>query len=707
MANQLYLHTTTTTTAIKPTTPTTKATTTTDDSFEIENIPKGITDALGQRNYKSAIHEASSAISALFERHYVALLDKRSYAYAMQGDFKAALEDAYEMINHAPRSAKGYLRAGNLYAMEGKQTQAIQICQRGIETVPNHHHGYRLLKEHKVLAEYKNAKRIDFVARLPLETAFTVFMQLDRGEKGIALTVSKTWRERLLICSHAWNKLTSTGCKADMIISKAIDRIGPHVQTLLLACKTNSLRNLYLNHIKEGIFTHLRTLILTRLMTTVLHREQIIIALWQVRHTLTKLAVDFSGNQTTVTFGSILFACPQLIDLSYITSESLQLHLGDITTIKKPCAIRQLHVKSKLSRSEDIQPILQRCPQLRYLAIEGCPHAVLDSVFEQCPNLEVVGYHAATSTRLPSLTCEECKRESTGLRILHISACVDPHHIIPVIHRHGKALENLLLYLSKPLLNNVNINHNNNDNDDDDYDEDDNNSSTSTTTDLYKLITLKYLRNFACSFQTNTQDIIINKIIGRSPELRTVSLMGLENLNTMAEALCNLTRLEALSIGGDIRSVSNSNSALKAFFNKHAQLGPHSPLRMIRFMGCGALKDDVFNAILSTQTLEVIKIDYCQRISSDALCTFVSMLGSLETLSLGLMDKVTDTVIEKIAPSIRELCLQGLPSITDRGIMKFIDTSYALEKLCIRNCPLVTQRVVEYGRTRIKVAVTS
>ena len=263
MANQLYLQTTTAT-AIKATTPTTKTTATRDDSFEIENIPKGITDALDQRNYHSAIHEASFAISVLFERHYIALLDKRSYAYAMQCDFKAALEDAYEMIKYAPRSAKGYLRAGHLYAMEGKQTQVIQICQRGIETVPNHHHGYRLLKEHKVLAEYKNAKRIDFIARLPLETAFSVFMQLDRGEKGIALTVSKTWRDRLLLCSPAWSKLTSTGCKPDMIIAKAINRIGPHVQTLLLACKTDTLRNLYLNHMKEGTFTHLKTLILTR-----------------------------------------------------------------------------------------------------------------------------------------------------------------------------------------------------------------------------------------------------------------------------------------------------------------------------------------------------------------------------------------------------------------------------------------------------------
>ncbi|KAI9251833.1 hypothetical protein BDA99DRAFT_183402 [Phascolomyces articulosus] len=655
-------------------------------------IPKSIIDALDQRNYQSAINEASSAISALFERHYIALLDKRSYAHAMQCNFKAALKDAYEMIKYAPTSSKGYLRAGRLYAMEGKQTQAIQICQRGIETVSPwmDPRGYRLLKEHKVLAEYQNAKRIDFIARLPLETAFTIFMQLDRGEKGIALAVSKTWRERLLLCSPAWNKLTSTGCKPDMMIAKAIDRIGPHVQTLLLACKTNTLRNLYLNHIKDGTFANLKTLILTRLMTTVLHREQIIIALWQVRHTLTKLAVDFSGNQTTVTFGSILFACPQLIDLSYITSENLQLHLGDLTTIKKPCAIRQLHVKSKLSRSEDIRPILQRCPQLRYLAIEGCPHAILDSVFEQCPCLEVVGYHAATSTRLPSLTCDECERETTGLRILHISACVDPHHIIPIIHKNGKALENLLLYLSTPtpvaaaaaappppadIINN----DNNDDHLNDAYDEnhrpnhhDDNHNNPMIP---YQKITLQHLRNFACSFESNTQEKIIENVINVSPELRTVSLMGVENLNTMAEALCSLTRLEALSIGGGIRAVVDSNNALKTFFKKHAKLGPHSPLRMIRFMGCGALKDDVFNAILSTQTLEVVKIDYCQKISSDGLRMFVSMLGSLEALTLGLMEKVTDTVVEHISPSIREVCLQGLPNITDRGVMKFIDTS--------------------------------
>ncbi|KAI9489154.1 hypothetical protein BDB00DRAFT_635665 [Zychaea mexicana] len=251
-------------------------------------------------------------------------------------------------------------------------------------------------------------------------------------------------------------------------------------------------------------------------MTTVLHRDQIAVALWQVRHTLTKLAVDFSGNQTTVTFGSILFACPQLIDLSYITSENLQLHLGDLTTIKKPCAIRQLHVKSKLSRSEDIRPILQRCPHLRYLAIEGCPHAVLDSVFEQCPALEVVGYHAATSTRLPSLTCDECARKSTGLRILHISACVDPNHIVPIIHKYGRSLENLLLYLSKPTLNDAN-----------------NNTLAAAGGTIphhhhhqqQQQITMHQLRNFACSFESHTQDVIVDNLIRSSPGLRTVSLI--------------------------------------------------------------------------------------------------------------------------------------------------------------------------------------
>ncbi|KAI9489155.1 hypothetical protein BDB00DRAFT_635660 [Zychaea mexicana] len=234
------------------------------DSDPIEEaVPKSITDALDRRNYQSAIAEASSAIASLFERQYIALLDKRSYAHAMRCNFKAALDDAHEMIKYAPTCAKGYLRAGRLYTMEGKQTAAIRICQRGIEAVSKSDPLYLLMKDSKVLAEYQNAKRIDFIARLPLETAFTVFMQLDRGEKGIALGVSKMWRERLLLCSHAWSKLTSTGCKPDLMIANTIDRIGPHVQTLLLACKTNTLRNLYLNHMKDGTFVNLRTLILT------------------------------------------------------------------------------------------------------------------------------------------------------------------------------------------------------------------------------------------------------------------------------------------------------------------------------------------------------------------------------------------------------------------------------------------------------------
>ena len=58
-----------------------------------DGIPQSITEALFSRNYKQAIDEASTAIANLFEKQYLALLDKRSYARAMQCDFKAATRD--------------------------------------------------------------------------------------------------------------------------------------------------------------------------------------------------------------------------------------------------------------------------------------------------------------------------------------------------------------------------------------------------------------------------------------------------------------------------------------------------------------------------------------------------------------------------------------------------------------------------------------
>ncbi|KAI8138784.1 hypothetical protein BJV82DRAFT_629782 [Fennellomyces sp. T-0311] len=646
-----------------------------------EGVPQTITDALFSRNYKIAIDEASAAINHLFEKQYLALLDKRSYAHAMQCNFKAAMKDAHEMIRHTPTHGRGYLRAAKLYAIQGKQLTAQRICQRGIQAVPKSDPFLQQLRDQKVLAEYHSNQKVDFIARLPLETAFSVFMLLDRGEKGEALIVSKTWQERLLMCGSAWQKLTSTGCTADTLIANTLDKIGPHVHTLLLACNTNSLRHNYLNHMKEGTFENLETLILTKYMTTVCYREQMAIALWQVRHTLTKLVVDFSGNQTTTTFSCVLFACPQLIDLSYTTSESLQLHIGDISSLKKIRPIKQLHIKSRHTRCEDVRTILQRCPELRYLALEGCAHASLQSVFELCPNLEVVGYHSGSSSNTP-LSAEELTRPSTGLRILHISAAVDLYHIIPIIHKYGHALENLMLNLSRPAPGAAMIN-----------------------SEEQRPI-LNNLRHFACRFEPHTQSTVIDNIILVSPGIRTVSCQGIENISTMTDALYSLTRLEQMSLGGGHRGATDT-LALRTFFKKHAMLGPHSPLRMIRFQGCDALRDEVFETILATQTLEVIRLDHCHKVTPEGLRLFVSMLDNLESLTLSEMECVNDFVVERIAPSLREVRLFRLANVTDKGIIKLLESSHALEKFCVVNCPLVTQRVTQYAHPKIKIGITS
>ncbi|KAI9245518.1 hypothetical protein BDA99DRAFT_543615 [Phascolomyces articulosus] len=119
----------------------------------------------------------STAALEFLEEAKCALLVARARARGNQGRLSEAVSDALEAINHHPTSAEGYLTAGKLYSMQGKQQEAVDIFERGLckvlpaECPP--------LYDGREKAKSLLERRVDFVATLPAEITAAIFERLN------------------------------------------------------------------------------------------------------------------------------------------------------------------------------------------------------------------------------------------------------------------------------------------------------------------------------------------------------------------------------------------------------------------------------------------------------------------------------------------------------------------------------------------------
>ncbi|KAI9246690.1 hypothetical protein BDA99DRAFT_592290 [Phascolomyces articulosus] len=195
-----------------------------------------IRNAYQNHNLDQVIDLSTDAVIQV-QSDFILVLDLRAHAFGMEGHFSEAVNDAEEMIRYAPTQAIGYLRLGQLFSMQEKQSAAIQIYEKSlakVEKLDDDDSSYAELIQKKKKAIEKSELRLDFITMLPLEIVNTIFEDFSERIMFRCMTVSTRWREILLNCPKAWAKVYHNHCYYEASVSQVgrtatILRALPHI----------------------------------------------------------------------------------------------------------------------------------------------------------------------------------------------------------------------------------------------------------------------------------------------------------------------------------------------------------------------------------------------------------------------------------------------------------------------------------------------
>ncbi|CDH54738.1 predicted protein [Lichtheimia corymbifera JMRC:FSU:9682] len=109
-------------------------------------------------------------------------LDNRARALAISGNFEAALKDAARIRQLAPSSAGGYLCAGHVYSLQGRQKAAIAIYDQGLAAAPLSDPCRQLLIQARSIAQERDSNRIDFIKKLPMDIITNIASRIMTGD---------------------------------------------------------------------------------------------------------------------------------------------------------------------------------------------------------------------------------------------------------------------------------------------------------------------------------------------------------------------------------------------------------------------------------------------------------------------------------------------------------------------------------------------
>ncbi|KAI7878396.1 hypothetical protein K492DRAFT_209002 [Lichtheimia hyalospora FSU 10163] len=321
-------------------------------------------------------------------------LDNRARALATCAHFEAALKDATTMQQLDPSSAAGYLCAGHVYSLQGREKAAIEIYDQGLAAVPSSDPSYQPLVDARSIAQEKDRKVIDFIKEFPVDIIEHIASKiLSTGEKmapselGGYLGVSRVWREKLLLGVQRLDIECTT--KDDLAYGALLEHVAPYCTCLTLGHEAIGFTRL----LPKAHFHSLRSLVLLVDCdyTAELSRETL-----ASLPSLTHLTIK--AYETNLTLGDILNSCPQLV---YLHTECVD---HDVSTAPEfHSRLKSLLLWEYLSEL-DIPAIIKRLPALEVFVANPFYYSEnLKVVQDHCPNLKLIGcndydrYHHETT----------------------------------------------------------------------------------------------------------------------------------------------------------------------------------------------------------------------------------------------------------------------------------------------------------------------
>ncbi|KAI8148288.1 hypothetical protein BJV82DRAFT_653443 [Fennellomyces sp. T-0311] len=654
--------------------------------------------SLKTRDYNRINNDATAAITQLIESQLYVLSDIRAYARAMQGYYNGAYEDAIQMIDCAPELGAGYVRLGNVYSISGRQLEAIEAYDEGLEKEKSDQTQIERLRAGKAAAIAKNETRIDYLKELPIELANNIIQKLSEGDMSICLSVSSVWRKRILDCSFAWTHMVITGGQKDLRLVSVMSSAGRYVESLDINTNNGRLHALCLEAMIDKRFDKIRTLKMKAIQDWKWYTGRISIAFWQIRDTLTTLSVDLAENKHAITLADILLPCCNLTDLSFTTALPMAKLTGDFSTMKSHNALLNLELTGNLIDKESIDGVLQRCPQLRRLVMSGCISSVVDSIAQYGSNLEILGYNSTKPIpRLEIVTTGE----TPGLRKMFMDAPVPRtririESILPLVYKNRATLETVVLNTSSDLVA----------------------EDVQQLYAIYPEFKFEKLNTLTARLYRRIQPLILQSIRDTPTALAHLHALSVYDLQGLVDILMTMPPLITLQLASV--ETSTASASLVQLFEKYAIAAKSfgtPKLQQVIFRECAEITDSVLVSLAMIQSLNRVIFRALRNVTAEGIGRFLGNLPcQMKYVELCNMDSIKDSHIATLqkCPSLVNVALQGLQNVTDEGLRQMVygkpmlpsgPNFYALFCLTVKACPLITEVGTHCVKEMVKTVV--
>ncbi|KAI7878395.1 hypothetical protein K492DRAFT_179894 [Lichtheimia hyalospora FSU 10163] len=343
-------------------------------------------------------------------------LDNRARALATCAHFEAALEDATTMQQLDPSSATGYLCAGHVYSMQGRQKAAIEIYDKGLAVVPLSDPSYQQLLDAQSMAQDKDSRCIDFIKKLPLDIiqniASRILSKKTMTPRKIRpyLEVSREWRETLLLGVQKLHIESTT--KDDLGDDETLlEQVAPYCTALTIHDHTTSF--LHLN--SKAYFHSLRNVVLHARWDSEDFTQDPKETLASLS-SLTHLTISIYNN---ITLADVLNSCPHLVYL-----KASNIGDDDMSTAPECHPRLKTLVLSSYRDGLDIHGITKRLPALQVFSAYPFEESNdLKVVQDNCPNLKMIGCNDQENwyDRVPYITSnDQDPNDTIGVHTLYV-----------------------------------------------------------------------------------------------------------------------------------------------------------------------------------------------------------------------------------------------------------------------------------------------
>ncbi|KAI9497030.1 hypothetical protein BDB00DRAFT_785130 [Zychaea mexicana] len=414
--------------------------------------------AITEQRYTDAISCFDDAIGKIRSNLLSTVSLYRATAFELAGHYQLAYNDACCAIKHAHTLADGYLCAGKLLLLQDNLREAALNYQKGVYAVPRSDPGHAALVNMAQTVAAEIDRRNAW--KLPYDVVSHIISMLPLGDRVRFSATSKFWRNYLFKSAAMWHTLDIVPELSTFSMNQLMAAASrQHVRKLKLYSKEA------LNLVAKNRWENIESLVLD--INDWIGSEALVRHVFQMNHcSLRKLALHKSPLLGSNSFlADVLAACPGITHLALDTHPSDNLGPPSLNSqLLSPLpnmsfSITHLYI-TDARVAVYLPTLLQRCPQLRHLALakhnslrnDG---TILKTIHQWCPRLCSFRYGIPTlvkSYKPPGLLlAEEKNQDRDGLRYLayfpYDGGTVDDD-LAPVMESHHNTLEAVYLDMS-------------------------------------------------------------------------------------------------------------------------------------------------------------------------------------------------------------------------------------------------------------------